>query len=112
MSEVSSAWRAQRSWNPESAAAMRVSMFLRRLVTISKLADMVFSPAAGRAPSVQSRMLHPAGSFCPRNGADCGGGDPQRTSEAGLAAAGELQRSEEHTSELQSLMRISYAVFC
>src|SRR3546814_3847229 len=28
-----------------------------------------------------------------------------------LALAGE-QRSEEHTSELQSLMRISYAVFC
>src|SRR3546814_9136816 len=26
--------------------------------------------------------------------------------------AGELCRSEEHTSELQSLMRISYAVFC
>src|SRR3546814_7320776 len=24
----------------------------------------------------------------------------------------ELRRSEEHTSELQSLMRISYAVFC
>src|SRR3546814_10580658 len=32
-----------------------------------------------------------------------------------LTAASELapgQRSEEHTSELQSLMRISYAVFC
>src|SRR3546814_10194841 len=28
-----------------------------------------------------------------------------------LGAGGEL-RSEEHTSELQSLMRISYAVFC
>src|SRR3546814_5730632 len=27
-------------------------------------------------------------------------------------AAANLQRSEEHTSELQSLMRISYAVFC
>src|SRR3546814_5951939 len=26
--------------------------------------------------------------------------------------AGESKRSEEHTSELQSLMRISYAVFC
>src|SRR3546814_2391688 len=26
--------------------------------------------------------------------------------------AGTLPRSEEHTSELQSLMRISYAVFC
>src|SRR3546814_8940133 len=30
---------------------------------------------------------------------------------AGKAAAG-VDRSEEHTSELQSLMRISYAVFC
>src|SRR3546814_8103370 len=27
-------------------------------------------------------------------------------------AVGSQQRSEEHTSELQSLMRISYAVFC
>src|SRR3546814_1973489 len=33
---------------------------------------------------------------------------------AGLAIAGTIvvMRSEEHTSELQSLMRISYAVFC
>src|SRR3546814_5087284 len=33
---------------------------------------------------------------------------------ASLPAAlkGSRQRSEEHTSELQSLMRISYAVFC
>src|SRR3546814_8243541 len=29
-----------------------------------------------------------------------------------LFLAGERLRSEEHTSELQSLMRISYAVFC
>src|SRR3546814_5966509 len=29
-----------------------------------------------------------------------------------MAACGQLKRSEEHTSELQSLMRISYAVFC
>src|SRR3546814_10329136 len=29
-----------------------------------------------------------------------------------LGAHGAVQRSEEHTSELQSLMRISYAVFC
>src|SRR3546814_4724832 len=28
------------------------------------------------------------------------------------AATGQALRSEEHTSELQSLMRISYAVFC
>src|SRR3546814_9124624 len=29
-----------------------------------------------------------------------------------FASAGSVNRSEEHTSELQSLMRISYAVFC
>src|SRR3546814_4744062 len=45
-------------------------------------------------------------------------GLPADTGEAALAAAvtatldRETQRSEEHTSELQSLMRISYAVFC
>src|SRR3546814_6868575 len=31
---------------------------------------------------------------------------------AALVGLGEVARSEEHTSELQSLMRISYAVFC
>src|SRR3546814_10574277 len=31
---------------------------------------------------------------------------------AAWVAFGETGRSEEHTSELQSLMRISYAVFC
>src|SRR3546814_1786617 len=31
---------------------------------------------------------------------------------AGYLAAHRNRRSEEHTSELQSLMRISYAVFC
>src|SRR3546814_4861987 len=34
---------------------------------------------------------------------------PRRLRDAGL---GGRRRSEEHTSELQSLMRISYAVFC
>src|SRR3546814_5917889 len=31
---------------------------------------------------------------------------------AGLRPVGEEARSEEHTSEIQSLMRISYAAFC
>src|SRR3546814_3157517 len=31
---------------------------------------------------------------------------------AAFAGSGRCTRSEEHTSELQSLMRISYAVFC
>src|SRR3546814_10241849 len=34
------------------------------------------------------------------------------TDDAGNVIASENWRSEEHTSELQSLMRISYAVFC
>src|SRR3546814_7125829 len=34
------------------------------------------------------------------------------TGERGGGFKGEVIRSEEHTSELQSLMRISYAVFC
>src|SRR3546814_7620174 len=39
--------------------------------------------------------------------------DPQIASQLPVAAARvPAQRSEEHTSELQSLMRISYAVFC
>src|SRR3546814_3173438 len=37
-------------------------------------------------------------------------GDPERPLDRG--GWPECHRSEEHTSELQSLMRISYAVFC
>src|SRR3546814_6898486 len=37
---------------------------------------------------------------------------PGSTTCPAIFAAGSLDRSEEHTSELQSLMRISYAVFC
>src|SRR3546814_4208542 len=37
---------------------------------------------------------------------------PDRRRAAGNAGARQAGRSEEHTSELQSLMRISYAVFC
>src|SRR3546814_3131868 len=38
------------------------------------------------------------------------GGDPVPLKDGDLII--DTQRSEEHTSELQSLMRISYAVFC
>src|SRR3546814_7045125 len=37
---------------------------------------------------------------------------PRAVMTAGMALMGAGLRSEEHTSELQSLMRISYAVFC
>src|SRR3546814_6516907 len=42
----------------------------------------------------------------------CGGQRLGHIDGAALDAAGHQRRSEEHTSELQSLMRISYAVFC
>src|SRR3546814_3375250 len=44
------------------------------------------------------------GEYLPR-----GIGDPERLR---IEIGGGRHRSEEHTSELQSLMRISYAVFC
>src|SRR3546814_5471508 len=38
--------------------------------------------------------------------------DDQASAEQSVHLAESADRSEEHTSELQSLMRISYAVFC
>src|SRR3546814_6566514 len=45
-----------------------------------------------------------------RRGRGLSGGASRRTSTG--RRRGVRRRSEEHTSELQSLMRISYAVFC
>src|SRR3546814_3019015 len=47
-----------------------------------------------------------------RGRADLGAGEDERRPERQLRTRGHHLRSEEHTSELQSLMRISYAVFC
>src|SRR3546814_10204793 len=47
----------------------------------------------------------------PRDGID-GGKDLGRVHSRRAKLAHDHSRSEEHTSELQSLMRISYAVFC
>src|SRR3546814_5567676 len=56
--------------------------------------DEIRCSASAKAPAAPASPPHPC---CPRRPA------PAPTSPA---------RSEEHTSELQSLMRISYAVFC
>src|SRR3546814_5315888 len=65
-----------------------------RAVEISDPA-LAFQPALGARPSAQ-----------PRRGA------AQKTRRKGRGDVHLDHRSEEHTSELQSLMRISYAVFC
>src|SRR3546814_11360153 len=56
-----------------------------------------------RTPTCERRRAQP-GATLPR-------GTPARPW-PGAPAAALRRRSEEHTSELQSLMRISYAVFC
>src|SRR3546814_2532017 len=45
-------------------------------------------------------------------GADLGDAEMSRAIAAAVGGDTAAIRSEEHTSELQSLMRISYAVFC
>src|SRR3546814_2566451 len=68
------------------------------------------SAPGGRGQKQPSRDRARTGD-CPQafrgvQGAGGSGGPPAPTSQSSDA------RSEEHTSELQSLMRISYAVFC
>src|SRR3546814_4201904 len=46
------------------------------------------------------------------SGGSCCPGAGNRNSGLGIGKSSYPLRSEEHTSELQSLMRISYAVFC
>src|SRR3546814_2459992 len=55
---------------------------------VLKIEDFGNDPVLVRADQLRGARCHPFGPF------------------------GRLPRSEEHTSELQSLMRISYAVFC
>src|SRR3546814_8246966 len=64
------------------------------------------------------RPATPAGRTFPSCCASCAASSTRRSLEhqgqetITMSLAVAIQRSEEHTSELQSLMRISYAVFC
>src|SRR3546814_4116610 len=61
----------------------------------------------GRSRRSRGRSLPPSGRPAPP-----GGDVRDRESADHRIGHAERPRSEEHTSELQSLMRISYAVFC
>src|SRR3546814_8556455 len=67
----------------------------------------VIGLARGEAHVAAAEQHFPVGQF--ERLEDCFGG-ARLAFEFGVAVLG--PRSEEHTSELQSLMRISYAVFC
>src|SRR3546814_4187178 len=66
---------------------------------ILNVANLVHAP-----PDLQQRVIF--------GGSGVGRIEQQDVAEARAPARGKLPRSEEHTSEIQSLMRISYAVFC
>src|SRR3546814_7703332 len=57
---------------------------------------------------VQQCRFRPGRLFLP----DAGRAPSARSARVGKGFVAHARRSEEHTSELQSLMRISYAVFC
>src|SRR3546814_3943603 len=62
---------------------------------LERVSDLVFGRYSDRAVKLDGLLAYEAAGT---SDLDLGGGD--------------VERSEEHTSELQSLMRISYAVFC
>src|SRR3546814_1235806 len=83
-------------------AAMTTTNHPRRLVPASEL-GLGVRPGAGvlglskAEPKVPQEESHSEGTLIVGEG---------------IQVKGEIQRAEEHTSELQSLMRITYAVFC
>src|SRR3546814_3673862 len=72
-----------------------------------------FAESAAHGGKADQRDAVPAQGHEPGPGAPAHPRAPEagRHPRCGQASFG-LSRSEEHTSELQSLMRISYAVFC
>src|SRR3546814_10573735 len=73
-----------------------------------------YDPGAIAGRKMNGRLADPGAD---RFGCGAAPGGPLRSQRGHLQplqlrAAGAAGRSEEHTSELQSLMRISYAVFC
>src|SRR3546814_7311364 len=89
--------------------AQRLAVVAQR-VRADRIADpsfgvRLFSERSGMEQGAGVVMSMPLGGGHRRAAAD-------RASAEGNAAQLEHMRSEEHTSELQSLMRISYAVFC
>src|SRR3546814_3349019 len=79
-----------------AAPALQVEAGAERL----PLREMVANPVAHRADFLELPEIEAA---APDEGVDRG---------EEILAEHAVARSEEHTSELQSLMRISYAVFC
>src|SRR3546814_9511178 len=75
--------------------------------------DVGWAAPARRARAQPRYAAQGAASRRAALGARCEAARPNAVRAVGIAGKGRHHlRSEEHTSELQSLMRISYAVFC
>src|SRR3546814_1980347 len=84
----------------------------RRLRFLARELDAVEAKRDERDPAcgaMREAIFTALGLYLEREG-DSWHADLDVAEDAGMGAW--LDRSEEHTSELQSLMRISYAVFC
>src|SRR3546814_7854077 len=90
---------------------------------VARAGRMLGGGAAGRQPAIgKTQLLHRCGQRLPaivdqQSGAQITPaarlrGDSRLIMHSQHASSAVGQRSEEHTSELQSLMRTSYAVFC
>src|SRR3546814_8059592 len=85
--------------------------FPRNVRSRGTRADLVASPSEGWGPSEQVRGCSPwDASLRWHDGVAMRNNESPEGRSVRLLRVGE--RSEEHTSELQSLMRNSYAVFC
>src|SRR3546814_10570447 len=93
---------------PESTRADTLlpftTLFRAQVLLLAHRAQHTAAPARGVAPGPCPRSV---GRVLVRRGPDTA----DRRHRVGVLP-GNRSRSEEHTSELQSLMRISYAVFC
>src|SRR3546814_2678286 len=88
-------------WARETLQWRRTQLPGRAITVDNKqFSSLPLSRTAGRCPGAARARV-------PESGA-CAPGDRRQLEKRGT----NMKRSEEHTSELQSLMRISYAVFC
>src|SRR3546814_6500592 len=83
----------------------RIFVALLALALILSGTIQVSYASAAMSPANMSRMIDAQGDGCD----DCGS---VKAAPCSISAQCNAFRSEEHTSELQSLMRNSYAVFC
>src|SRR3546814_1155309 len=93
-----------------SASTCSASCFGVASVLSSSIAST--GPTHAGQPALQSQAATSSRARCTSSPCRCHSGSLRPTPPGKLSYRYTVGRSEEHTSELQSLMRISYAVFC